>query len=85
VDRRLYFIVRRRQAAVAPWQFPRAAPEAGETVRAAAERALADVVGDSIGRWFVGNAPIGHCNTEDSTQFFMKAQILDGDVAVGNQ
>jgi ADP-ribose pyrophosphatase YjhB (NUDIX family) len=76
---KLLLLVKQRQPAGSAgpsWAFPHTQPEAGESVRAAAERALGQAIGPSS-VYFIGNAPMAHLPLESGDQgtvFFMLAQ-----------
>jgi large subunit ribosomal protein L46 len=42
------------------WRFPSAEHRDGETIRATAERALREAIGDRAPLFFIGNAPMAH-------------------------
>ena len=68
--------------ATSTWDFPQAVPAAGESVRAAAERALRLALGSSVSAYFVGNAPAAHwavpaaADGRPATLFYHTAQLL---------
>lgn len=92
LDRKLFLIVKKDNV----WQFPDTDIQQGstDTVRGAAERALAITFAPSLSRYFVGNAPIGvdtfplapeaqqKRNTYGDKIFYTYAYYLKGAVTV---
>lgn len=70
------------------WQFPTVPHIAGETMRSAGERALAETLTQGgLKTYFLGNSPCGHAPTEGlgagaGTLFFHRAQLIRGSPAV---
>ena len=66
----------------ATWQFPQAENREGETMRQTAERALQETIQEGPQTYFIGNSPMGHVGSSNSTAFFHKAQLIKGETAL---
>lgn len=66
------------------WHFPERSHEAGETMRQAAEGALAGVLTEDEGRqvYFIGHSPAGHGRYPGHDVFFHRAELIKGSVAL---
>lgn len=100
LDQILFLLVRPRRAgsgaaAADGWVFPAAENQAGESMRATAERALAEALTEDAGvqPFFVGNAPTGHHAPAAApaaatgagggeTLFFHRCQLIRGTPAL---
>jgi ADP-ribose pyrophosphatase YjhB (NUDIX family) len=71
-----------RSSSGGSWHFPTAAVADGESLRAAALRAMQDTVGTSIEAFIFGNAPAGHVEQDGERTFFMLGAVLDGNAAL---
>lgn len=64
------------------WRMPQVPLEDGETLRQAAERGLREVVPESTGVYFFGNAP-SYCETNGKSKiFYYRAVLVDLDTEV---
>ncbi|KAJ5783063.1 hypothetical protein N7457_004837 [Penicillium paradoxum] len=96
LSRTLYLLVQSKEG---HWKFPSSPVEAGETLRTAAERTLAQSAGVNMNTWMVGFHPVGwhsfnaskKAKTETeaagSKIFFLKSRMMAGqaDLSVNTQ
>lgn len=89
LDQRIFMLVKLKGAAQQQqagagdaWAFPTVEHQEGESIRAAAERALSSAVEEGAQIHFLGNGPAGHFVTPQGTLFFLRAQLIKGDVAL---
>ena len=63
----------------AAWRLPSTQVQLqGDSVRAGAERVLANTFGDTAETFLFGNKPVGHLEEKDRRTFYMLGVIVDG-------
>lgn len=63
------------------WHFPHFDQQSKEhPLHVQAEQGLKDKCGDQMSVWMVGRAPVCHLKLDDQNVFFLKAQIMSGQV-----
>ena len=73
----LYLAVRGSDSS--PWRLPATQVQLeGDSIRAGAERVIADTFQDSAEARIMGHAPVGHLEDRDRRTFFMLGVIIDG-------
>lgn len=90
LDRKLLLVVKQKLGNSNPWMMPMVPRMEGESMRQAAERALATICGNELNAVFMGNAPCGFYKyrfpklkpaSDDfvgAKVFFFKAQLQEG-------
>ncbi|KAJ2744615.1 hypothetical protein GGI20_002830 [Coemansia sp. BCRC 34301] len=75
LDRTLYLVVK---GAKGEWSLPQGKVKGEELLHEAARRNLKDICGGKMSVWMVGNGPVGHYKSGETSTFYVKGHILAG-------